>query len=90
MVVGRGFYASRSGAVRMDVAGLFLSITKERLETVARASAATIKNNASNDVTDIIPFGPVARGDVVEDSNIDLSVLVGRSPVVVLVRLPQV
>ncbi|MBS7627153.1 nucleotidyltransferase domain-containing protein [Candidatus Bathyarchaeota archaeon] len=78
-LVEDGLYQSRSEAIRDSVRRLVerIYISRTRfLRIIAEIAAETIPIKYKNTVTDIIVYGSVASGQVSEDSDIDILVLV--------------
>jgi len=78
-LVDSGKYVSQSDAIRDALRRLVESShqvsVQPVLQTVARIASYLIKRSFERDVKDVVLFGSVARGQVDEDSDIDLLVL---------------
>ena len=75
-----GLYPNRSGLIREAtrdfVSKAFSQAASERLDGVARAAAAIIKDSEPPGVVQVILYGSVARHEATDDSDIDLLVLI--------------
>ncbi|MEM2935697.1 MAG: nucleotidyltransferase domain-containing protein [Candidatus Bathyarchaeia archaeon] len=78
-LVSEGFYVSRSEAIREAVRRLvaeqYVSLQKF-LRVIAEVVSETLTFNLGDQVTDVVLFGSVARGNATLDSDIDLLVLI--------------
>ena len=79
-MVEQGLFPNRSGAIREAtremVSKVFAQETNERMETVARASAAVIGQLRGVRVLRVLLYGSVARREARPESDVDLLVLV--------------
>ncbi|KXA91514.1 hypothetical protein AKJ64_04685 [candidate division MSBL1 archaeon SCGC-AAA259E17] len=76
-LVEEGVYLNRSEAIRSAVRDKVESLSQKGLMSVARIVASLIRERWDDDVSMIILYGSVARGEIREESDIDLLIVVG-------------
>lgn len=75
-LVEEGVYLNRSEAIRSAVRDMVESQSQKGLMSVARIVASLIRERWGDDVSMIVLYGSVARGEIHEESDIDLLIIV--------------